>query len=140
MSMNVANCPKCGRIFVKGFNEVCPNCVKELEQQYEKCLRFLRDHRGCTIIELSEETGVSIRQITKFIREGRISIVHAPNMFYSCEVCGTQIRENTMCEPCRSKLAKDVRNNQEDEHRRHTQNNDHRVTYNIKDRLEDRNK
>lgn len=139
MGMNVANCPKCGRIFVKGFNKVCPNCVKEIEQQYEKCLRFLRDHKGCTINELSEETGVTVRQITKFIREGRISIVHAPNMSYPCEVCGVQIRESNICEPCRSKLAKDVSNTKEDELRRQEQiKQENKATYNIKDRLNDR--
>jgi flagellar operon protein (TIGR03826 family) len=139
MGMNVANCPKCGRIFVKGFNEICPNCMKEIEAQYDLCLKYLRNNRGCTINELSEETGVTIRQITKFIREGRISIVHAPNMSYPCEVCGTSIRDNTMCESCRHKLAKDVSNNKEDEHRRQEQiKQDNKVSFKIQDRLNDR--
>jgi predicted amidophosphoribosyltransferase len=66
VSMNVANCPRCGRVFVKGFKDICPNCTKEIDQQYEKCLKYLRDNRGCAIQELSEATEVSIRQITKF--------------------------------------------------------------------------
>ena len=44
-------------------------------------------------------------------------------MSYPCEVCGTSIRENTICESCRSKLVKDVRNNTEDERRRKEQAN-----------------
>ncbi|NEW08857.1 flagellar protein [Paenibacillus sp. SYP-B3998] len=137
--MNVANCPRCGKIFVKGFNEVCPNCVKEIDQQYEKCVKYLRDNKGTSINELSEATDVTMKQITKFIREGRISIMNAPNMSYPCEVCGTLIRDNTLCEPCRSKLVKDVRNNAEDERR-----NDERkkqsggITFNIQDRLNDK--
>lgn len=139
MGMNVANCPRCGRIFVKGFNEVCPNCIKENELQYEKCLKYLRENRGCSINELSEATEVTIRQITKFIREGRISIVNAPNMGYPCEVCGTLIRENPICDSCRSKLAKDVRNSSEDEIRKQEQiKNDNKVSFNIQDRLKDR--
>jgi flagellar operon protein (TIGR03826 family) len=139
MSMNVANCPRCGKIFVKGFNDVCPNCVKEIEQQYEKCVKYLRENKGAAITELSEAMEVSIKQITKFIREGRISIMNAPNMSYPCEVCGNLIRENTICEPCRSKLVKDVRNNTEDERRRIEQDSkDNQVSFKIKDRLQDR--
>ncbi|MGG1552430.1 TIGR03826 family flagellar region protein [Paenibacillus ferrarius] len=139
MGMNVANCPRCGKIFVKGFAEVCPNCLKDLEQQYEKCLKYLRDHRGTNITDLSEATGVSVKQITKFIREGRISIMNAPNMAYPCEVCGTLIRENTLCEPCRMKLVKDVRNTTEDERRKTEQEvKDAHVAFKIQERLRDR--
>lgn len=139
MGMNVANCPRCGKIFVKGFAEVCPNCLKDLEQQYDKCLKYLRANKGTNINDLSEATDVSVKQITKFIREGRISIVHAPNMSYPCEVCGTFIRENTICESCRSKLVKDVRNNAEDERRRADQaDRDGKMSFKIQERLRDR--
>lgn len=139
MGMNVANCPRCGKIFVKGFAENCPNCVKDLEQQYDKCLKYLRSNKGVNINDLSEATGVTVKQITKFIRDGRISIVNAPNMAYPCEVCGTLIREGTICESCRMKLVKDVRNNAEDEKRRQEQDvRDGQVSFKIKDRLKDR--
>jgi flagellar operon protein (TIGR03826 family) len=139
MSLNMANCQRCGRVFIKGFNDVCPNCIKEIDMQYEKCVKYLRENKGCTINELSEVTEVSIKQITKFVKEGRISIVNAPNMTYPCEVCGTLIRDNTICDSCRSKLAKDVRNNSEDEARRQEQaKQNNSASYNIKDRLKDR--
>ncbi|MDR6553612.1 flagellar protein [Paenibacillus qinlingensis] len=141
MGMNVVNCSRCGKIFVKGFAELCPNCMKDLEQQYEKCVKYLRESKGVNINDLSEATGVSVKQITKFIREGRISIVNAPNMSYPCEVCGTLIRENTICEPCRMKLVKDVRNNSEDELRRvANEKKENQLSFNIKDRLRDRHK
>jgi ribosome-binding protein aMBF1 (putative translation factor) len=82
---------------------------------------------------------VSIRQITKFIREGRISIKDAPNMGFPCEVCGTNIREGSICESCRSKLAKDMSNSQEDAARRQERlQQEHKGTYNIQDRLKNR--
>lgn len=139
MSMNVANCPRCGKIYVKGFVELCPNCVKEQELQYEKCLKYLRENKSVNITELSDATGVSIKQITKFVREGRISIYNAPNMSYPCEVCGTLIRENTICELCRQKLVKDVRNTSEDERRdEERRQQENRITYNIHDRLKNK--
>lgn len=136
---NIANCPKCGRIFVKGIQDVCPNCYKEVEDQYDLCLKYLREHKQCNIYDLSEDTGVSVKQITKFIREGRISLVNSPNMNYGCEVCGTPIREGNMCENCRNKLSKDFKNAQEDEARRQNlQKTDGKVQFKIEDRLNER--
>ncbi|WP_046212864.1 TIGR03826 family flagellar region protein [Paenibacillus wulumuqiensis] len=113
--MNLANCPQCGKLYVANLRGMCGNCIKDIDHQYERCNQYLREHKGTTITELSEAVDVSIKQITTFIREGRISIANAPNMGYACEVCGTVIRENNMCEPCRTRLTKDIRNAYQDE-------------------------
>ncbi|MCI3921334.1 hypothetical protein MO973_24510 [Paenibacillus sp. TRM 82003] len=67
---------------------------------------------------MSEGTGVSTGQITKFVREGRISIADFPQMSYECEVCGASIRESHLCDNCRQRLVKDVNGLKEDEARR----------------------
>lgn len=106
--MNVDNCPRCGRLYVKNIMELCQPCIKELENQYFICAEYLRKNRGTNIQELSDATEISIKEITRFIREGRISIANAPNMMLPCEVCGTLIREGHMCDSCRSRLSKDL--------------------------------
>lgn len=106
--MNLGNCPRCGRLFAKNFRDLCPSCMKDIEAEYEKCLEYLREYKSATMAELSDATGVSIRQITKFIKEGRISIADNPNMMYPCEVCGILIYEGNMCDSCRSRLARDL--------------------------------
>lgn len=108
MNLMAANCPRCGKLYNKSIGSVCSSCHREIEKQYEACLHYLRKHKGCNIYELSEATDVSVRQITKFIREGRISVMDAPNMGYPCEVCGTLIHAGGMCDKCRTRLAKDV--------------------------------
>ncbi len=108
MGMNLANCPRCGRLFANNFRDICPSCIKEIEEEYEKCLKYLREEKLATIQDVSDGTGVSIRQITKFIREGRISIANNPNLMYPCEVCGVLIREGNMCDSCRSRLTRDL--------------------------------
>ncbi|CAG7655467.1 flagellar protein [Paenibacillus allorhizosphaerae] len=139
MSLNVVNCYRCGKIHVKNSYNMCPSCIKDLELQYEKCTKYLRENKQCSLQELSDATGVPVNQITKFIREGRISIRNNPNIVYHCEVCGTNIREGAICEPCRARLAKDASHIQEDEKRRLVQQeNENNVSYNIKDRLKDR--
>lgn len=107
MGMNLGNCPRCGRLFAKNFKDICPSCIKEIEKEYELCVEFLREEKMATIQEVHEATGVSIRQITKFIKEGRISVANNPNMMYPCEVCGVLIREGNMCDSCRARLTRD---------------------------------
>ncbi|MBP1157809.1 MULTISPECIES: flagellar protein [unclassified Paenibacillus] len=118
MSLNVENCVRCGKVYLKNNFGMCTNCIKDIEAEYEKCLKFLRENRTCTIQELSDETGVDMKQIVKFIREGRISIRNNPNMGYECDMCGTIIRTNNICDNCRSRLAKDFDHLHEDEERK----------------------
>jgi flagellar operon protein (TIGR03826 family) len=89
---------------------LCQPCIKDLEHEYEICVEYLRKNRGTTIQELSDVTEIPIKEITRFIREGRISIANAPNMMYPCEVCGNLIREGHMCDNCRTRLTKDLTN------------------------------
>lgn len=112
--MNLDNCPRCGKLFAKNFRDVCPVCMRDLDKEYELCSNYLREFKGAIITELSDQTGVSIKQITKFIREGRISMVNAPNLSYPCESCGTLIRENHICDSCRKRLTKDKQHMNED--------------------------
>ncbi|HEX7055744.1 MAG TPA: flagellar protein, partial [Bacilli bacterium] len=63
-------------------------------------------------------TDVSIKQISKFIKEGRISLLNAPNLAYPCDVCGILIREGSICDSCRKRLTKDVNAVKEEEDRR----------------------
>jgi flagellar operon protein (TIGR03826 family) len=108
MGMELGNCPRCGKLFAKNFRDICPSCIKDIEAEYEKCLKYLREEKSATIQEVHEATGVSIRQITKFIKEGRISIANNPNMMYPCEVCGVLIRDGNMCDSCRTRLSRDL--------------------------------
>ncbi len=108
--MSLENCPRCGRLFAKNFRDVCPVCMRDIDKEYELCSQYLREHKGAIISELSEQTGVSIKQITKFVREGRISMVDAPNMSYPCESCGVLIRENHLCDSCRAKFMNATKN------------------------------
>lgn len=106
--MDLANCPRCGRLYARNFKELCGNCIRDIEHEYDICKEYLRENKGATITELSEDTGVTVKQITVFIREGRISIENNPNMMYPCEVCGILIRTGNMCDGCRSRLTKDL--------------------------------
>jgi len=136
---NIDYCPTCGKLFARGAADVCPACYKEVEKQYEICLKFLRENKRCTIQEMSDATDVPIKLITKFIREGKISLANAPNMGYPCEMCGTIIRESHICDSCRHKLTKDIKNLNEDlDRKEELQRQESKISYNISDRLKER--
>jgi flagellar operon protein (TIGR03826 family) len=140
MAMNVANCPKCGKVYVKNLlHDICPACVKANDLQCDTCIKYLKENRGITLQQLSDETEVPISLIIKFIREGRISVLGHRNMAYPCEVCGDDIRERNMCDSCRQKLKKDVSNTMEDHRRLEDQKKkDTLAAFKISDRFENR--
>lgn len=119
----LANCPKCGKLFVKGIRDICPACHREEEEAFAKVVAYLRDpeHKGATIYEVSEATGVSVKLITKFIRQGRISLKNSPNLGYPCESCGELTTEGNLCPSCRAKFTASVQKLKEEIERKGTQ-------------------
>ena len=114
MALNVGYCPRCGKLFSRSYHDVCANCVKEIEEQYTLCRDYLKENKYATLSQLSEETGVPMKQILKFIREGRLATTDSPNITYPCESCGTPIREHYLCPNCRDRLAKKISRVQQD--------------------------
>lgn len=120
MSFDVQNCPRCQQLFRKVRHNVCVACIKVIDEEYDKCYRFMRkkENRACNIYELSEATGVSMNQITMFIVEGRLSIDDNPNMSYPCRSCGAPTRNGSICGSCIGTLKKLAGYMKEDEQKR----------------------
>lgn len=121
MELNVANCENCGQIFQKTIRDICPACIRKEDKKYERCAEYLREHRGASLMELSEETGVSVSLISRFIREGRISLLNHPSLTYPCQSCGKEIRSGNLCESCLSRLRGEFSQLEQMEQRKHNQ-------------------
>ncbi|MDI3327905.1 MAG: flagellar protein [Alicyclobacillaceae bacterium] len=105
--MDFANCKRCGRIYRKVHGEsVCPSCRREEEELYQKVRAYVSEHRGATIMEVSEATGVDPDLVLKFLREGRLAVVSGKNLKYPCERCGREITVGRFCDRCTAELAK----------------------------------
>ncbi|WP_044896016.1 TIGR03826 family flagellar region protein [Bacillus alveayuensis] len=107
----LANCSKCHALFIKTkFRDICDACYKEEEKAFETVYNFLRkrENRTATLTEVVKGTGVSEELILKFIRQRRIQLTHYPNLGYSCEKCGTIIREGKLCENCTMELKREI--------------------------------
>ncbi len=109
MGASLENCIRCGRIFVRENNDKCPACLQKIEEEYHVCAEYLREHKLVNIYQLSEATEVSVKQITRFIKEGRISVADLPNLGYPCETCGTVISEGRFCKTCSDRLNNSIK-------------------------------
>lgn len=107
---NLANCPRCGALFVKSLRPICQDCHKEIEEMFQKVYTYIRqrENRMATMSQVVEATGVSVEDITRFIKEGRLHLRHLPNMEYPCESCGRGIREGRLCRECQKEIEQEL--------------------------------
>ncbi len=106
--MEVKNCRQCGRLFnyVGGsYRNLCPNCIRALEEEFEIVKEYIRDNRDATMSQISEACDVSVKQIEKWVREERLYFADNSPVGISCESCGAMIRTGRYCEACRNKMA-----------------------------------
>lgn len=118
---NIANCPKCGDIFVKTqFRDICQKCWKEEEEAYEAVYKFIRkrENRAATIRQVEEATEVEEDLILKFIKTGRLKLTQFPNLGYPCDQCGKIIQKGKLCNSCAEKLRKELEIFQAEEERK----------------------
>jgi flagellar operon protein (TIGR03826 family) len=101
--MPLANCKECGRLFIKVTSDICPDCQRKEEEEFDRVKEYLKNHPNANLSEIMEATGVSENRISKFIRMGRLSIKP------TCEVCGKPIDSGRFCPECRLKLLNEVR-------------------------------
>lgn len=108
----LANCSKCGTVFVKGIRDICQNCFREEEKAFEIVYEFLRKrkNREATIMEIVEATEVEESLIIQFIRQKRLRSSDFPNLAYPCERCQTPITTGRLCNECSHSLIEGFKN------------------------------
>ncbi len=107
--MNVSNCPRCGKVYFKNVKNLCPDCIREDEQMYEKVYRYLRENPKSTVMQVAAETGVPEDRVLSFLREGRIQSAEWKRLEYPCERCGATINSGRYCENCSREVQDSLR-------------------------------
>lgn len=108
--MNLKNCSRCKRIFsTSSDTTVCQNCIKRDEEEFKKVREYLRENRGADINTVSEETGVTTKVITKYLKEGRLEVSEGISSFLRCEKCGVSIRTGRYCNECSRKISRSLK-------------------------------
>jgi len=103
--MNLKNCKSCGKLFDYTGNPLCPECVKKDEEDFEKVKEYLEDNPTANVNNISEETEVSVKRITRFLKEGRLECKSVENSLLKCEKCGKPIRAGRYCNECLKKIS-----------------------------------
>ena len=74
--MATRECARCRRLFeIMGVEDVCPVCTPLDQMEFQKIKDYLMEHQGASSSEVMQETGVSIRQIKRYLKEERLEIV-----------------------------------------------------------------
>lgn len=106
--MEVANCPKCGRVFTRVKDFLCPECTKKEEDTYNLVRDYIKENPKSTINQIVKDTGVSTKKINKYLRDGRLEVTSGISDFLKCMSCGASITTGKFCRNCSGKLAKNL--------------------------------
>lgn len=98
--MDVKNCTRCGKIYIHIGIPICRDCKQEDEEDFQSIKNFLKEEPGASIKEVEDGTGVDSKKIIEFLKEGRLEVTEANNLFFNCERCGSQIKTGRFCQKC----------------------------------------
>ncbi|HBU12467.1 MAG TPA: hypothetical protein DEB31_06990 [Clostridiales bacterium] len=98
-------CQRCKKIYTYMGNPLCPSCVKQLDEDFQKIKKYLYENPGAGVEEVSEKTEVEVKTVLHFLREGRLEMKNADGMLL-CTKCGVPITKGTMCPACMSGMVR----------------------------------
>jgi len=105
--MELRNCPVCGKVFLYTTRNLCPDCAAKEEEEFKKVRDYLYEVPGATMEEIAEKTGVSVKKILEFLKEGRLILKKDnANILLKCERCGAPILTGRYCEKCVEEMKK----------------------------------
>lgn len=102
----LANCNECGGLFNKVAGDVCPKCLDQEEEEYQKVRKYLLDNPSALIDEIIEETGVDVDKIRQFLESGRLTetkLILESDI--TCQMCGRPIVMGTLCRFCQKQVS-----------------------------------
>lgn len=106
--MELRNCPVCGKLFVYTVRNMCPNCAKKDEENFEKVRQYLYDVPNATLDEITEKTGVPAKNVLEYLKEGRLMLKKTNTNILSCERCGAPILTGKYCDKCADEMKKQL--------------------------------
>ena len=105
--MSLSNCKRCGNLFSRVSQPVCPECIRKEDKQLEQANDWMRDNPGQTINALSEATGIELPNILKWVRQKRITLADK-SCVVLCKRCGEVVFNGTLCDRCKLSLSHDL--------------------------------
>ena len=65
--MEIKNCKRCGKMYsyLTGI-PICDQCKQKDEDDFQKVKKYIYEHRGASMKEISDDCEVSVEKITRF--------------------------------------------------------------------------
>ncbi len=109
--MNLRNCSRCGKMFnYIGGQPLCEPCKKAIEEDFQKVKQYITDNPGAGLKQISEDNGVTTKQIQQWIREERLMFSKDSPLALQCENCGEPIQTGRFCAKCKATMANNLNN------------------------------
>jgi len=70
-------CKRCGKMFDKNGKLYCKSCFEKNEREYDLITNHVRKYPNATVLDIIEETGVSLKSINCIVEDGGISYVES---------------------------------------------------------------
>ena len=96
--MTMKECPACREEVDK--DDLCPDCKKIEEEDYDKVYKYVRQNPGATIDKVAEDTSVVRKKVVKFLKEGRLKGTQIASDELKCISCGASIPGGKVCSKC----------------------------------------
>lgn len=108
---DISTCARCGKLFqyMGSGLKICQKCKELDEQEFNSVKDYLFENPLATIKDTVAATGVSIRRIRSYLREGRLIIPDTSPIFINCENCGTTIKYGRLCRACANELSNEIK-------------------------------
>lgn len=86
---------------------MCPECLKVDREQFTAVREHLKRNPGADIAAVSEATGVSIKRIQEYLREGRLVLAKSVE-WLKCERCGEPLSTGRLCATCAQEMQRGI--------------------------------
>jgi len=106
-------CLKCGKLIPDNtIRDYCHICYEVYEKLFDKIRDYLDKYPNATAFEVSDFTGVDIKVIKNFVKEGRLIEIETDNVNISCKRCGKLLlsKYHEYCPKCKADMLKDLNN------------------------------
>lgn len=103
--MPLAKCVRCNNLFDKTQNAVCPQCIPEEEEDFEKIRECLIDHADLGPEAVAELSGVDLPVVLRMLEQGLVTSTASLESVV-CGRCGAPAISPTkkLCHSCLEKL------------------------------------
>jgi len=108
----LTNCRRCGKVFPKEYRDVCQQCAEIEVEDVRKICDYAEglNKPHISIEEISENTGISQKDIDLYLKRGRLSRI-IKKIQARCRICGATINDTTkkglVCDSCVKQMGRD---------------------------------